>query len=200
VRGSDRVRKVVVASLKGLMKAAGFKKSGLRFYRRHGSTTQVLEVQLSHGSSFSSARFYVNVGVSVDLPQKREAPATDKLKSHECDWSSRLEELAEGAPARWELDEGSDLDQLCARLHSAVETALETLAAIDSADALMASGLLDQGARRQVRAQILYAQGDDHGALAELRYLESFFSNRKGMSVPELVARLGMTRLEATAS
>src|SRR5581483_3480064 len=48
------------------LRAAGFRKSGRNYHRRHGKTVQVVNIQVSRGSTWTEKEFYVNAGVAFD--------------------------------------------------------------------------------------------------------------------------------------
>src|SRR5579883_542661 len=48
------------------LKAAGFRKSGMNYHRRRGEAVQVVNVQVSHGSSRAEKQFSINAGVAFD--------------------------------------------------------------------------------------------------------------------------------------
>lgn len=192
MRAPDRIKKEVVPGLAPILKAAGFKRNGVRFFRRLGSTTQVVSLQMSSGNSSAEAQFFVNVGVAVDVLDSDRPP--DRLKHYECELDRRLEGIVT-APATWTVRSSTDTARLCVRLGSCLGALLELLDTVDSPEALVATGLLHEGSDRRASARIRYAMRDDAGALKDLKYLEQFFSDRQGMSVSELIDRFEFRRL-----
>src|SRR5262245_65531129 len=57
---------VVAQAVTPPLKAAGSRKDGTNYHRRHGETVQVVNVQVSHGSTWSEKEFFVNAGVAFD--------------------------------------------------------------------------------------------------------------------------------------
>jgi hypothetical protein len=93
------IRQAVMATLK----PAGFRKTGQSFHRRRGETVQVVNIQVSHGSSWAEKQFYVNVGIAFDaICVLAEVPILEKPKEYECDGRGtrdRLESLLSDVPS-----------------------------------------------------------------------------------------------------
>lgn len=58
----DAIARAVTPALK----AAGFRKDGLSYHRRRGEAAQVVNIQVSHGSTAMEKTFYLNAGLAFD--------------------------------------------------------------------------------------------------------------------------------------
>lgn len=183
-RALDRVKLLVRRALAPTLKRAGFRAKGVRFHRRQGASTQVVEVQSSAANSADEARFRVNAGVALDaLADGGRAPATPMPAG--CDWSCCL---MENADAWWVVDRTCELEPLEARLEGAAAKLVTLLDALCDPRALLARR---PGA--EDRARLHYALGEDEAALATLQEL----ATRDGESLPLLIRERGFSRLAA---
>src|SRR5689334_15399023 len=95
------------------LKRAGFRKVGNNYFRRHGQTTQVVNLQVSHGSSWSEKTFYINVGIAFDaMCELLGLPVLEQPKEHECDrrgTRDRLGSLIAEPPEPWILRADEDV-------------------------------------------------------------------------------------------
>ena len=91
----------LLQALNPTLKAAKFRKSGMNYHRRLGETVQVVNVQVSHGSTGMEKRFYINAGVAFDaLCELAGVPVLERPKEYQCDrcgTRDRLEKLIPGA-------------------------------------------------------------------------------------------------------
>jgi hypothetical protein len=181
-----------------LLKGAGFRKAGLRFHRVAGEVVQVIEFQLSQANFADTGRFYVNIGIGIDeLWELEGRPRPARPKAQECQVCKRLEEVAPEAPAHWDVSASSDLDGLARRLSASISSLLADLDGITSIEGLLGKGWLEVGADLITRSRLHYVSGDHEAALADLREASGCFSDRRGMSLVELIRRSGMTELES---
>jgi hypothetical protein len=196
-RARDLISAVVARGVAPLLKAVGFRKAGLRFHRPAGEVVQVIDFQLSQANFADTGEFFVNVALGVgrlwDLEGK---PRPDRPRPHECQVCKRLEEVVPGAPSGWDVSASTNLDGLAERLSDSISSLLIDLDGITSIEALLRKGWLKVGADLITRAQLRYVSGDHEAALADLRVVAEFFSDRRGMSLAELIRRHGMTGLE----
>jgi hypothetical protein len=195
-RARDLIGLLIGKGTAPLLKEAGFRKSGLRFDRHLGQVVQVIEFQLSQANFADTGRFYVNVGLGFDglwnLEGRSRPP---RPKAHECQVSKRLEEVRPEAPAHWDVSASTDLDALSGDLSGSVSGLLGELDGITSIGAMLEAGWLRIGADLITRAKLRYVGGDHKAALSDLRSASEFFSDRRGMSLGELIGRSGLTGL-----
>jgi len=179
-----------------LLKAAGFRKAGLRFQRVLGEIVQVIDFQLSQANFADRGEFFVNVALGIDRLWVLEGrPRPDRPKVYECQVRRRLEEVVPGAPSCWDVSATTDLDGLAGRLSGSISSLLVDLDEITSVEALLGKGWLEIGADLITKAQLHYVSGDYATAMADLRQASEFFSDRRGMSLGELIRRHGMSEL-----
>jgi hypothetical protein len=193
VAAKDTLAAAIGDGLKPPLSAAKFRKKALCFQRRLGDTVQVVDVQLSAGNTAGAVRFYVNVGVAFPALWALEDDADDDpWRAHECHFQQRLEDLVD-APKWWTVDAGTDRAVLAARLRAVAEALLARLDRVRSPRAAIDVLLAD--ADSELRARLRYVEGDDDGALADLRATARRFADRRGMKVADLVERHGLARL-----
>ncbi|HEX8706421.1 MAG TPA: DUF4304 domain-containing protein [Myxococcaceae bacterium] len=187
----------LAVTVTGLAKAHGFRKKAFAFRRSHGQTTQAIHFQLSHGNLSQEGAFYVNIGLSFDAVTALGGSTTGQLviAGEAMQFAAQLDELAPGAPAVWEITEQTDIPSLGAQLGEVLAPVLDRLDAIDSPASMLREFPLDEGTQRVLRAQFHYIAGDFGAALAELRQVAAEFSDRRGMSVEDLIAWHGLREL-----
>jgi hypothetical protein len=179
-----------------LLKGAGFWRAGWRFHRHAVEIVQVIDFQLSQANFADTGKFFVNVALGIGrLWELAGRPIPDRPKPYECQVCKRLEEVVAGAPSGWDVSASTDLDALAGRLSGSISSLLMDLDEITSIEALLGEGWLEVGADLITRAQMRYVSGDHEAALADLREACVFFSDRRGMSLDELIRRHGMTEL-----
>ncbi|MFP2963851.1 DUF4304 domain-containing protein [Myxococcus sp. 1LA] len=175
----QRMTTLAANAMKPLAKAGGFKKKELTWRRRHGETTQVLNVQRSHGNTSSEARFYVNVGIAFDaLFRLEEQAIPDAPREHECHFRARLEQLDAKAPAVWVVGSTTNESALTVRLAKHLARAVAFFDTVEGPATLLQQQRLDHGAELFLRAQLRYVLDDASGALADVRQGVAFFSDR----------------------
>lgn len=194
---NDPLKALVKNTLAPPLKALGFRKSGLRWWRRTDALTTCVELQKS-ASPPGTWRFYVNVGFAFDEVCRRVgAPVLERPKPHELDvrgerW--RLESLVPDADERWELSTGTNADTIT-RIAACWKRLAEALAEIDSLDAFCAHAWFDHAAH-QLRAQCFCERGELDAAEVEVRALEAAFADRSVVMDREYwIDRLGLHEL-----
>jgi hypothetical protein len=182
------------------LKAAGFRKTGTSYHRRHGDTVQIVNIQGSHGSNWEEKKFYVNVGIAFDAICKHaEVPVLDRPKEHECDsrgTRGRLEKLIPGAPDFWMIRAGDDAARIVPTLRGFVQQLVAELDKIDGLAAYRAHRWFDRFRPTDENAQVLYLLGDKVGAWHEVQDLATLFADRVNANRTEWwVERLGLSGL-----
>lgn len=182
------------------LRAAGFRKTGRSYHRRNGGTVQVVNIQVSHGSSGMEKKFFVNVGVAFDaICELAGIPVLEKVKEYECDdrgTRSRLAEMMPGAPDDWTVQAGVDPSEVTAALLGLMQGLVAELDVIDGPVAYRSHRWFGRFRPAPANAQILYLIGDWDGARREVRDLAVFFADRKNANRAEWwVERLHLTGL-----
>jgi len=164
------------------LKAAGFRKTSTSYHRRHGSTVQVVNVQVSHGSNWAEKKFYINVGIAFDaICELAGVPVLEKPKEYECDGRGtrdRIEALVPGAPQSWVVRHGASIDGTMTSLNGFMDHIRSGLDKIDSPAAYRSHPWFDRFRPRRENAQILYLLGDMDGAWHEVQNLVTLLSDR----------------------
>jgi hypothetical protein len=176
----------VTPRVAALLQAAEFRKRGPAFERRHGETTQLVELQTSRDGSV----FYVNVGIVLDAitklgPQSTGSRVIGKTPVH---FGARLEELVKGVPSKWPTAAGAEEEDLLV----ALTQVLDRLGRIDGAATTLSELDLSRGFEKLLRAQLKWVTDDRDGARADVEAVAHEFSERRGCTVPELLARTGL--------
>ncbi len=176
------LKDVVARAVTPALKAAGFRKSGMNYHRRLGETVQVVNVQVSHGSTGMEKRFYVNVGIAFDsLCGLVGEPVLERPKEYQCDQcgtSARLEQLIAGAPGSWDVRAGQDTADIIRELGGFIQRLVDELDRIDGLSAYRSHRWFDRFRPMRVNAQVLYLLGDMEGAANEVQHLARFFADR----------------------
>jgi hypothetical protein len=195
------LKDVVAKAMTPALKAAKFRKSGMQYHRRYGETVQVVNIQVSHGSSSTEKRFYVNAGVAFDaICELADVPVLERPKEYECDTRGtrdRLEMLIPGAPSAWTLSAGEDTTGAVATLWKAMELLVADLEQIDGIAAYRTHRWFDRFRPKQENAQVLYLLGDKEGAWREVEELATLFADRQNADRDSWVESLRLSGLKA---
>ena len=164
------------------LKAARFRKNSTSYHRRLGTTVQVVNIQVSHGSNWAEKKFYINVGITFDeICQLAGVPILEKPKEYECDdrgTRDRMERWLPGAPATWVVRHDESIDATISSLNGFLDLLRSALDRIDSPAAYRSHPWFDQWRPRRENAQILYLLGDLDGAWKEVQDLVTLYSDR----------------------
>lgn len=184
------------------LKAAGFRKSGTTYHRRHGETVQIVQVQVSRSSDSGEKEFYLNAGIAFDaICELAGLPILDRPREYECDdrgTRDRLETLIPGAPSVWAVRAGEDRALAAAALAPFVRQLVDELDRIDGVAAYRSHRWFDRFRPAQVNAQVLYLLGDLPGAWREVQDLAALFSDRENANRPDWwVRELRLSELDA---
>lgn len=184
-------------SVTPVLKPLGFKKSSANYLRRLGDVVQVVNLQVSHGSTALSLSFYINVGLAFDAVCKlTDNTVSEKPKEYECDargMRARLETLVADVPDVWTCEPGN-VDEVAPQLSVAIEALSRDLNAIDSVAAYREHRWFDQ--MRSLNAQIFYLLGDFDSAWQTLVTFSQQFETDRPLSKPGWwVEQLGLTKL-----
>jgi hypothetical protein len=182
------------------LKAAKFRKSGTNYHRRHGETVQVVNVQISRGSTWTEKEFYINVGVAFDaICGLAGVPVLERPKEYECDsrgTRDRLQKLIPSVPASWVLRVGEDTASVATSLREFMQQLVVELGQIDGLGSYRSHRWFDRFRPVQENAQVLYLLGDIAGALCEVQDLATLFADRQNANRVEWwVKRLQLSGL-----
>lgn len=109
----------VIAPVAQLLREAGFRKSGRRFYRDAGETRIVLEVQASQWNREGNTRFTINLGLFVpEVSRKLGRTVCDRPNSPQrCTWNERIGFVS---PSRidlwWEIAEEKSIPEVATKV------------------------------------------------------------------------------------
>jgi hypothetical protein len=195
------LKRVIDEAFVAVLKPRGFKRTAHNFHRRQGEVVQVVNVQLSQGSTWFEKDFYVNVGLAFDdICRLKNQEIDERPKEYQCDargTRGRLEEFLRTAPDRWEISNSTDLKDTISALREWIEELATGLDSITSAS----SYRKHEWFRRHevptgVCAQILYLVGEMEAAKDEVQALCTFFADRRTISVPSYwIEELGLEKL-----
>lgn len=193
---------IVTDGVTSVLRPLGFRKSALCFHRRHKEVVQIINLQISRGSTWDETRFYVNVGLAFDdICRLNNTEILEKPKEHDCDsrgTRDRLEGLLDNAPALWSVDINCDSKAISERLQQVFEQLAVDLSKINSVQAYREHRWFDRFRPKQENAQILYLLGDLEGAWQEVKDLCTLFADRQKINRPEWwLEELGLSKLRA---
>ena len=168
----------------------------LRFQRLTGEVVQVIDFQLSQANFADTGEFFVNVALGIGrLWELEGGPRPDRPKVYECQVRKRLEEVVPGPPPAGTCRPRPTSTPWRGDCRTRSASLLGDLDGITSVEALLGTGWLAVGADLIARGPLRYVGGDHDAALADLRAASEFFSDRRGMSLGELIRRHGMSEL-----
>jgi len=193
---------IVTDGVTSVLRPLGFRKSALCFHRRHKEVVQIINLQISRGSTWDETRFYVNVGLAFDdICRLNNTEILEKPKEHDCDsrgTRDRLEGLLDNAPALWSVDINCDSKAISERLQQVFEQLAVDLSKINSVQAYREHRWFDRFRPKPENAQILYLLGDLEGAWQEVKDLCTLFADRQKINRPEWwLEELGLSKLRA---
>jgi hypothetical protein len=138
----ESIQAIVATGLAPLFKRHGYKKNAFSFARRQGAVAHYFNLQSSQWNSGARGHFYLNAGVMFDdICALRGKPPPPLPKYDDCQFMARLERLDTSLPQFFNVDEGTDLAALAARVAEAVERVFVLpLSAVSSARDFAATG------------------------------------------------------------
>jgi hypothetical protein len=188
------IHSIVRCELAPALKQAGFKKSGLTFTRRLGSTGQFIQIQLSSWNQGPVGSFYVNVGVMFDQMCPVEAVTDAHPKYDDCQFMTRLEQLLPDAPVQWPVDSDTPVPEVSKRLAACVKEIVQTLDGVASLADFESTGWVG-AIPWSFPARFAYALGRDDEAESLIANEAAYFADR-GVTRESLVQDYGFTRLQ----
>jgi hypothetical protein len=196
------LKRVLEEAFVAVLKPLTFKKTSHTFYRRHNKVVQVVNVQLSQGSSHAEKRFYVNVGLAFDeVCRLAGREIVETPKEHQCTSRGRLEEFVRGVPDSWEVSNPSKLDATIARLRQTIERLADGLKEIGSVSEYRNHAWFRRHSVPSAEvAQIHYVDGDLDGAGDEVKAMCAEFADRDTINKPEYwIEELKLSKLRDRA-
>jgi hypothetical protein len=182
----DLFKELLASAVTPSLQKSGFRKKHLTFRRRVDEAVQVVNLQLSQGSTAGEKRFYVNVGVAFDaICRLIDAPIDENVKEHECSdrgVGDRLEKLIGNCPSVWVIKDDDDVSELKPLLNSLVQQMIEELDCISSISSYRRHRWFNRFRPAPINAQIQYLLGEFSEALQEVIALTQFFGDRPNAS------------------
>lgn len=184
------------------LREAGFRKNGSNYHRRWGDTSQVVNLQLSRGSTWTEKEFYINVGVAFDaICTLVNVPVLDRPKEYECDdrgTRDRLQKLMPDMPSSWVVRVGTEIAPDVAQLRGTLEQLMAELEPIRTLSDYRTHRWFDRFRPVKENAQVLYLLGDLAGALREVQALATMFADRQNANRVEWwIERLRLQGLQS---
>lgn len=201
-KAESMLNQVLAEAVTPCLRSARFRKKGMNYHRRLGRTVQVVNIQVSTGSSSVEKEFFLNAGIAFDkVCELVGVPVLEHPKEYECDrrgTRDRLGDLILGAPASYVLRVGEEWRCVSTALRRFVEQLVAELDKIDSPVAYRSHQWFNRFRPAEVNAQILYLLGDKCGARREVEDLATLFADRMNANrVDWWVGHLGLTDLTA---
>lgn len=129
---------LIKQDVKPLLKEHGYAKKGLHFSKATDAMTYIISFQKSAGNSADQVMFYVNCGIySAELAEIQGKAVKDAPAEVECHFRERIEHIAQGVPARYELTEATDIDSVRQSLRSGLVQVLDFYAQMSDARSIV---------------------------------------------------------------
>jgi hypothetical protein len=191
LKARERIIQIVTTSVEPELCAAGFRKSGLDFYRRLGPVLQLVQVQLSASNFYDRGHFSVSIGLAFDqIFELEQKLVVDQPKAYQCHYHQRMDRFIPGVPERWEVDEQVEKPGMGHLLRAGCRLLVGRLNGIDSIEHFLALGWLQAGPELGLRAQIYYLLGDTPSAIRDLQ--DPFFRSRPHWDFDDWLAQRGL--------
>jgi hypothetical protein len=184
------VSKLVTAYLAPLLKEHGWTRGLLTFTRRRGETTQVINIQSSHGGR----TFYVNIGMVIDAVKKLQNDSTGNqvFGKYTVTHGGRIDEWRRGMPKEFPAFEPETVGP---KIRGALERLMPMLDRLDSPTAFREQLDLSRGFDKILRAQLAWLAGNKKAAQADLRAVAKEFADRPAISFDMLAKQAGLKQL-----
>jgi hypothetical protein len=182
------VDELIAVAVAPTLEAAGFRRTGRDFHRRHGEAVQVVNILESvHTARYRECCIYVGVAFDpmcrlaalpvLERPVIFRPGASDFLFRGTYD---RLESLFSGVRAWWSVrvreGVGEDIGKVVGNLRPAIVRLAAELDRIDGLDAYRAHPWFDRNRPSLERVQVLYLLGDLDGAWREIEAVVADFA------------------------
>ena len=194
LKARDIIQSIVGGDLAVALKSAGFRRSGLTFTRRTGSTGQLTQIQLSSWNHGSSGTFFVNVGVMFDDMCAKDRAPPIQPKYDDCQFMARLERIVPESPAHWGVDAQTSSDEVSRLLTNyLVKLVIEPLDKVVSLADFERTGWV-KAIPWSFPALYAYSLHRDNEAELLVREQAEFFKDR-GVTRDSLIKSYGFSRL-----
>lgn len=169
-----------------LLKEHGWAKKALTWTRRRGDTTQVINLQNSHGGK----SFYVNIGMVIDAVEKLGGNNSQQgMGTYTVTYGERLDGWRRGMPQEFPANE---VDTVGPKIRNALEKLMPTLDALDSPAAFRENLDLGRGFYKILRAQLAWLAGDKKAAKKDLEAVVKEFGDRPAVTYEWAVKHAGL--------
>lgn len=191
---------VIRTAVTAVLKPAGFRKTASSFHRRVGTCVQVVNCQVSRGSTPDAKVFYINVGLAFDgVCELTKKPILDKPKEYECDdrgTRDRLGALLPELDEDWQVGPDAEAESVAHRLRAAMTALVAELDRVDGPATYRTHRWFDRFRPKPENAQILYLLGDSAAARREVADLAKMFADRQNANREDWwIEQLGLANL-----
>lgn len=133
MKPQDIIKSIINNSVAKVACEEGFKRSNYNFFRRKGSTVQVLNIQLSRWNHGNEASFYVNASLAFDELRKFEDRAIEESpKYYGCDFYHRLEHYVPDTPPIWNVKLDMNIEPMVKSLNKKIYVLINNFNRIES--------------------------------------------------------------------
>lgn len=116
---------LIADTVKPLLKANGFNKKGLNFYRRKEDLIFLFNFQLSQGNSSDQIKFYINCGIhSIYIDKVIGKTAIPEPKEYDCYFRNRISSMIKSANDGYFITKETDLQTLILTINTDLKIAL----------------------------------------------------------------------------
>ena len=133
----EKFKQLINDTVKPLLKANGFSKKGMNFYKTKNDLIFLFNFQNSHGNSYDQTQFYINCGIySIRIDKVLERTEIVEPKEYDCYFRSRISSITMSPHDGYLIREETDLNNLSLAVASDLKTAISTFDNIQSTNDL----------------------------------------------------------------
>lgn len=133
----EEFNKLITETVKPLLKANGFGKKGLNFYKRKDEMIFLFNFQNSQGNTFDQTKFYINCGIhssAIDKVIKR--PELAEPKEYDCHFRDRISSICESTNDGYFISKETVWEPFTSAIIADLETVISMFDKINSTNDL----------------------------------------------------------------
>ena len=145
----EEFNKIISESVKPFLKANGFKKKGLNFYRVTDSIIFLLNFQKSFSNTSDETRFYINCNIhSNEIDEVLGRAKIVEPKEYDTFYRNRISEIIQSERAYYTINAETDVQQLTTDILTDLGVAIHLFDSVQSTDDLVNLMIRDNGLSR----------------------------------------------------
>ena len=122
----EKYNQLISDTVKPLLKLNGFAKKGMNFYKMKEDLIFLINLQNSHGNTFSQTKFYINCGIhSTSIDKIIGKMELLEPKEYECYFTARISLITKSTNDGYFVTEETDMEALSLKISDDLKIAID---------------------------------------------------------------------------